>query len=117
MKFLLDVNISHALGHYLTEMGHDVVLVAEHDPRMADDDILAWANREQRIIMTTDQDFEEKIWREQRPHCGVLRLENVPRAERKALLIYVLNCHSDELLAHAIVIALRRKIRIRSKVD
>ena len=80
---------------------------------MADDDILAWARREQRIVVTTDQDFEEMIWREQRPHCGVLRLENLPRQERLALLLDVLGANEQALETGAIVIAQSRKIRIR----
>lgn len=53
------------------------------------------------------------IWREGRAHCGVLRLENLPRAERKALLVDVLASHARDLAAGAIVIALSRRIRIR----
>lgn len=113
MKFLLDVNASGVLSHWLVEMGHDVVCVATQDTRMADERILHWAVREQRIIITTDKDFEEMIWREGQPHCGVLRLENVPRAERRALMVYVSNCHSQDLVSGAIVIALKRKIRVR----
>ena len=53
------------------------------------------------------------IWREQRPHCGVLRLENLPRQERLALLLDVLGAHEQALETGAIVIAQSRKIRIR----
>ena len=42
--------------------------------------------REQRVIVTTDNDFEQMIWQQQKPHCGILRLENVPRKEREVLL-------------------------------
>ena len=113
MKFLTDVNASGALAVWLKELGHDIVRVAEQDARMGDDAILAWALREQRIIVTTDEDFEAMIWREAKPHCGVLRLENVPRARRRALLEYVLSHHSLDLATGAIVIAESRKIRIR----
>jgi predicted nuclease of predicted toxin-antitoxin system len=113
MKFLLDVNTSRVLGGWLEEMGHNVVWVADTDKRMKDEDILDWAVQEQRIIVTTDKDFEEMIWREHRVHYGVLRLENLPRAERRALLLYVMNCHEQHLASGAIIIALKRKIRIR----
>ena len=116
MKFLLDVNASGGLSHWLVEMGHDVVCVSEQDPHMRDDLILNWAVREQRIIITVDEGFEELIWRERKPHCGVLRLENLPRSERRALVVYVLNCHSQDLASGAIVIALKRKIRIRRPI-
>ncbi len=64
MKFLVDVNASGAVARWLVGRGHDVVQVAEKDPRMRDEEILSWAINEQRIIVTTDQDFEEMIWRE-----------------------------------------------------
>lgn len=37
------------------------------------------------------------IWQEKKPHEGVLRLENLPRAERLSLLEYVLEHHTDDL--------------------
>jgi len=69
--------------------------------------------RERRAIVTTDLDFEEMIWLEARAHCGVLRLENLPRAARRQLLESVLAHHGNELADGAIVIATRRHIRVR----
>lgn len=116
MKFLVDVNASGAVARWLMEMGHDVEQVAAKDPCMRDEEILSWAIREGRIIVTTDQDFEAMIWRRGKAHCGVLCLENLPRAERKALLEDVLAHHSQELASGAIVIALSTKIRTRKSV-
>lgn len=113
MKFLVDVNASGSLVDGLMRLGHDVSAVAEKDPRMRDEDILRWAVTEQRIIVTTDHDFEEMIWREGKSHCGVLRLENLPRAERRTLLEDVLHHHGQDLTSGAIVIAQSGKIRIR----
>ena len=113
MKFLVDVNASGAVARWLAEMGHDVVQVAEKDPRMPDEEILRWVVREERVIVTTDRDFKEMIWREGKAHCGVLRLENLPRAERKRLLEDVMAHYAEELKAGAIVIAQSKKVRIR----
>ena len=117
MKFLVDVNASGSLAPWLLEHEYDLLLVADVDPRMEDADILQWAVREKRIIITTDQDFEEMIWREKRRHEGVLRLENLPRVERLSLLDYVLNHHSQDLASGAVIIASSRKIRIRKPVS
>lgn len=117
MKFLVDVNASGALVVWLRDMGHDVVAVSDFDPKMNDDDILNWAIREQRVIITTDNDFEQIIWLQSKRHCGVLRLENVPRIERKALLEDALNFHSEGLADGAIVIALKSKFRIRRQLS
>ena len=113
MNFLLDVNASGAVARWLIHMGHNVVEVGQKNPRMSDNEILSWAVMERRIIVTTDNDFEEMIWRQEKPHCGVLRLENLPRSERIVLLRDVLDRHSRDLESGAIVIALRTKFRVR----
>jgi len=113
MNFLLDVNASGAVARWLSHLGHDVAEVGQKDPEMSDSEILSWAIRERRIIVTTDNDFEEMIWRQGKAHCGVLRLENLPRSERIALLRDVLDRHSRDLESGAIVIALSTKYRVR----
>lgn len=115
MRFLVDVNASGVVAHWLKERGHNVREVANTDPGMDDARILAWAVAEDRVIVTTDQDFEELIWREGKQHSGLLRLENLPRAERIGLLADVLEHYHRELQSGAIVIASRNKIRIRKR--
>ena len=117
MKFLIDVNASRSLGNRLLKIGYDVAYVSDIDPRMEDGTILEWAVREQRVIVTTDSDFEQMIWQQQKTHCGILRLENVPRREREELLEDALQYHSQDLLEGKIVIALRNKFRIRQPFD
>lgn len=64
MKFLIDVNAGEPAARWLEALGHETVQVAHRDHQMKDETILEWAVSEQRIILTTDQDFEEMIWRE-----------------------------------------------------
>lgn len=92
----------------------NVKQVADRDVSLPDEEILRWAEQEQRIIVTTDKDFEEMIWRRGNPHCGILRLENLPRAERRALPEDLLAQHMQTLASGAIVIAQAKKIRIRT---
>jgi predicted nuclease of predicted toxin-antitoxin system len=115
MKFLTDVNASGILAQWLTEMGYDVATVSQHNPKMSDEEIINWAVNENRVIVTTDKDFEEMVWRSRKNHCGILRLENLPRADRKSLLEKTLAHHSSDLDSGAIVIAQTRKFRIRQK--
>ena len=117
MKFLIDVNASRTLGQYLTEIGYEIAMVSDYDPRMKDEDILRWAVAENRVILTTDNDFEQMIWQQNQPHCGVLRLENLPRNERKILLEDALRCHRKDLEAGAIVIASKTKFRVRKPLS
>jgi len=80
---------------------------------MRDSEILNWAVRENHIIATTDSDFEQMIWVQERIYCGVLRLENLPRLERISLLQDVLASHGQDLDSGAIAIATKQKNRIR----
>jgi predicted nuclease of predicted toxin-antitoxin system len=113
MRFLLDMNASGALLSLLLDSGHDVTCVRDVDRKMSDSEILNWAVREKRIIITTDSDFEQMIWVQERVHCGVLRLENLPRSERVSLFQDVLASYGQDLEAGAVVIATKQKIRIR----
>lgn len=54
MRFLLDMNASGALLNLLLDSGHDVACVRDVDRKMSDSEILNWAVREKRIIITTD---------------------------------------------------------------
>jgi predicted nuclease of predicted toxin-antitoxin system len=113
MRFLLDMNASGALLSLLLDSDHDVACVRDVDRKMSDSEILNWAVREKRIIITTDSDFEQMIWVQERLHCGVLRLENLPRSERVSLFQDVLTSYGQDLEAGAVVIATKQKIRIR----
>lgn len=113
MRFLLDMNASGALLSLLLDSGHDVACVRDVDRKMSDSEILNWSVREKRIIITTDSDFEQMIWLQGRQHCGVLRLENLPRSERISLFQDVLSSYGQDLEAGAVVIASKQKIRIR----
>ena len=50
------------------------------------------------------------IWQEGKNHCGVLRLENLPRAERIALLDDVMGRHGQELRGGAIIEFVRARM-------
>jgi predicted nuclease of predicted toxin-antitoxin system len=97
MKFLVIINANGALAHLLLDHGYDALMVSDIDPRMEDPKTLRWVLQGKRIIVTTDQNFEDMIWREKSPHTGVLRLENLPRVERLSLLEYSLNFYSQDL--------------------
>ncbi|NSW84533.1 MAG: DUF5615 family PIN-like protein [Syntrophothermus sp.] len=52
MKFLLDVCAGGRLRAWLESLGHDVAEVRSVNPSMTDDEVLEWATRENRIVIT-----------------------------------------------------------------
>lgn len=66
---------------------------------MDDDEAIRKAFTENRILVTNDKDFGDKVYRERRPHRGVvlLRLED-ERAENKiAVMQRLLDNHASRL--------------------
>jgi predicted nuclease of predicted toxin-antitoxin system len=75
MRFLANENFPGAAVTELQATGHDVLWVRTAAPGMADPDVLAWAAREERILLTFDKDFGELARAAALPPaCGVVLL-------------------------------------------
>ena len=88
MRFLVDENTGVTVARWLREQGYEVFSVYEQARGIDDDTIIQKAFDENWILITSDKDFGEKVYRDKYPHRGVilLRLEN----ERYANKIYIL---------------------------
>ena len=73
MKFLLDQSAEARIGAFLVSIGHDSTRVGkDHPPGLPDDQVLAIAVAENRILLTNDSDFGELIFKHHHPHTGVI---------------------------------------------
>jgi predicted nuclease of predicted toxin-antitoxin system len=73
MKLLANENIPGVAVTALVADGHDVAWVRTTAPGMADAEVLAWAARESRILLTFDKDFGELARTATLPSsCGVI---------------------------------------------
>ncbi|MGH2459401.1 MAG: DUF5615 family PIN-like protein [Chloroflexota bacterium] len=57
MRFLVDESTDFAVARALAEDGHDVAAVAHLMRGAPDDEVMALADRENRILLTEDKDF------------------------------------------------------------
>ncbi len=58
---------------YLRERGHDVVAVSrDFPPGLADEDVLAIARQERRVLVVADRDLGELIFHQGLAHAGIL---------------------------------------------
>ena len=114
MKFIVDESSGAAVAEYLRSMGHNVLAVAEVLSQANDQDILARAVNEGRIVVTNDKDFGELMFRSGQAHNGVLllRLHDESPANRVRMVSVVFEQHTDQLADHFIV-ASESGIRIR----
>jgi len=93
MKFIVDECTGSRVAKWLRGEGHDVFSVYDEARGLSDDGVIKIAWDEQRILVTNDKDFGEKVFRDRRPHVGVIlmRLED----ERSAVKIHG---HTDNLV-------------------
>jgi hypothetical protein len=63
VKLLADEGVDAAIVTRLRSDGHDVVYVAELSPGITDEAVLELANANERILVTTDKDFGELVFR------------------------------------------------------
>jgi predicted nuclease of predicted toxin-antitoxin system len=73
MRFLANENFPGTAVAALIAAGHDVVWMRNAAPGMSDPDVLAWAKRDERILLTFDKDFGELARVSALPStCGVV---------------------------------------------
>ena len=84
MLFLADENIAGAMVEWLRGRGFDVLSASEAAPGDSDSNWLDRGEAEGRIIITSDKDFGELVFRDHRNSHGVilLRLEALTIDER-----------------------------------
>ena len=112
MRFLVDENAGPSVAGWLRRQGHEVFSVYEAARGVDDEQILQKAFVEHWIIITSDKDFGEKIYREQWPHRGVvlLRLDDERVANKTAVIQRLLENHSDRL-ADTFVVVTESRVR------
>ena len=87
MRFLVDENGGLVVPDWLRSQGHEVFSVYQSARGIDDDEVIRKAFDENWILITSDKDFGDKVFREQRPHRGVilLRIENQLSTNKIAL--------------------------------
>ena len=114
MRFLADECCDAALVDALRDDGHDVLYAVESLRGAIDDELLARAFSERRILLTEDKDFGELVYRLRRPAYGIvlLRFDVADRALKVPRLRDLLE-QEAERLPGAFVVLEADKVRIR----
>lgn len=118
MKFLLDESAELRLAAFLKEQGHDVTAVAvDYQASIKDEQVLAIAQAEGRILITNDTDFGELVFKQRQAHSGVIlfRFSDLPLSDKKTALQQLLAEHPDELTEFVVIAP--GSIRIRSSEE
>jgi predicted nuclease of predicted toxin-antitoxin system len=100
VRFLVDENAGVIVANWLQTQEHEVFSVYEEARGIDDDEIIEKAFGENWILIISDKDFGEKVYREQKPHRDIisLRLENEQSTNKIDILRRLLDEYSEQLL-------------------
>lgn len=114
VKLLADEGIDRPVVEALRNVAWDIKYILEISPGIPDDEVLALANSEQRVLLTQDKDFGELIFRLRSIHSGVIliRLEGFNPGQKAEIVSQVLAGHQHELFASFTVVQ-PNAVRIR----
>jgi len=113
MKLLLDTCVWGGVQTELIAAGHNVIWTGDWLEDPGDEEILATAYRESRILITLDKDFGELAIVRGTAHHGILRLVNLSTRQQAMVCLQVLARYGNELALGAIVTAELNRVRIR----
>ncbi|GIW91583.1 MAG: hypothetical protein KatS3mg109_2015 [Pirellulaceae bacterium] len=99
MKILADEGVDRPIVERLRQSGHQVWYVVEMEPGISDDAVLDLANREEAVLLTTDKDFGELVFRQGRMRRGVIliRLAGISPSRKAGIVASALAAHGGKV--------------------
>lgn len=117
MNLLVDESVDQQIVERLREDGHDVLYIAEVEPSISDNAVFDRANENAALLITSDKDFGEIVFRENRlisDGVVLLRLAGLSAEKKAEIVSDAIGEHESEFPQYFSVIA-PGKIRIRGK--
>jgi predicted nuclease of predicted toxin-antitoxin system len=118
MNFLFDQSADFRLIPHLRNLGHDVTAISRHyPPGLADEDVLAIARQEARILIVADRDFGELIFNQELAHAGIIffRLPGATLQTKIEQLTTLLNEYAEALERSAFLVVTPGRIRVAGR--
>ncbi|MBI4749155.1 MAG: DUF5615 family PIN-like protein [Acidobacteria bacterium] len=116
MRFLVDECTGPAVARWLRSSGHDVYSVFEESRGSDDDDVMKKAFEENRILITNDKDFGEKVYREGKSHHGIILLRlSDERSPNKIERLRILLEENADTLQDQYVVVTESKIKFAGR--
>ena len=106
MRFLVDECTGPKVAAWLRDEGHEVFSVFDEARGIEDDQLIEKAHDENWVLITNDKDFGEKVYRDRRPHRGIIfmRLEDERASNKIEVLRLLLERYADRLEDQFVVV-------------
>lgn len=83
MKFLVDESVGNKFANLLKNAGYDILFVGDIMPEVEDEKVMAFAESENRILITADKDFGELTFKLKFRINGVIFFRTLTRNPEK----------------------------------
>jgi predicted nuclease of predicted toxin-antitoxin system len=106
MRFLVDECTGPAVARWLKEQGYEVFSVYDEARGIDDETVLRKAFAESWVLITNDKDFGNMVFRERRPHRGIvfLRLSDERARNKIETLRRLIEEYGDRLINRFVVV-------------
>ncbi|MEZ0301768.1 MAG: DUF5615 family PIN-like protein [Hyphomicrobiaceae bacterium] len=114
VRLFADECVAGTIIERLREVGFDIVRAIDVCPTADDEEVLARAHQDQRVLVTADKDFGELVVRLGRPSHGVVNiaLGDLPAATRATIVAAGLAGLGDRIVGNIVTIEPGR-VRVR----
>jgi predicted nuclease of predicted toxin-antitoxin system len=118
VNFLADENVDDISVEVLRTNGYQVRYISEFDRGVNDDQVFQSANTSDEILITSDKDFGEIVFRQKRVTAGVvlIRLSGLKPEAKADTVLAVVREHHDDLKGNFTVIS-PGIVRIRRSIS
>lgn len=114
MHFLADENIHSEIVTWLRSRGHDVVYTAESLCGAHDEDLLALARNETRVLITDDKDFGELVFHRQLVTHGIVLIRlTTPSVSQRIERLSQVWADIERQAPQKFIVISDRKVRVR----
>jgi len=117
MRFLVDECTGTSVANWLKKENHEVYSVFEQWRGASDESILEKCHLENYILITSDKDFGEMVFRNQKVHSGIILVRCIPNnfVKRIEVLSKLLKNYSDKLENNFVVVT-NHTVRIVERI-
>lgn len=113
MRFLVDECVGTSVAEFLKLNNHAVFSVFEELRGASDEGLLEKCYSENYILITSDKDFGELIFKNQKKHKGIILLRCSPNTfEQKITILSKLLSNYSEKLENNFVVVSNENVRI-----
>jgi predicted nuclease of predicted toxin-antitoxin system len=99
LKFVADESVDFQIVSRLRSDGHEVFYIAETLSGASDSSVLAQANRQRAVLLTSDKDFGDLVFRQRLISSGILllRIAGLSQEVKAAIVAEAISKHGSAM--------------------